>query len=66
MNGTRAYHGGSQSRDDCGTATEMLGTGRFDGNALITDRIRLADIVDEGFERPPEDGSSVKVVAGHD
>jgi len=43
----------------------MLGTGRFDGNALITDCIRLADIVDEGFERPPEDRSSVKVV-GHD
>jgi len=55
MNGTQAYRGGSRSRDDCGTAIEMLRTGRFDGNALITDRIRLADAVNEGFERPPED-----------
>ena len=65
MGGTRAYYEGSRSRDDCWTAIGTPGTGRFDGNALITNRIRLADVIDGGFERLPEDRSSVKVV-GHD
>lgn len=66
MNGTRAYHGGGRSRDDYQTAIDMLGTGRFDGSELITDRIGLADVVEEGFERLLEDKSNVKIIVEHD
>jgi len=65
MNGTRAYHGGARSRDDYETAIDMLGTGRFDGSELITDRIRLEDVVEKGFDRLLDDKSSVKIVVEH-
>lgn len=66
MNGTRAYHGGARSRDDYETAIGMLDSGRFDGRSLVTDRIGLDSIVEDGFEKLIEDKSSVKVVVEQD
>jgi (R,R)-butanediol dehydrogenase/meso-butanediol dehydrogenase/diacetyl reductase len=62
MNGTRAYHGSVRARDDYETAIGMLDAGHFDGDSLVTDRIDLDGIVDDGFERLISDKSSVKVV----
>lgn len=62
MNGTRAYHGGARSRDDYETAIGMLSAGHFTGDALVTDRIGLDDIVEDGFEQLLSDKSSVKVI----
>jgi len=66
MNGTRAYHGGARSRDDYETAIGMLDAGHFDGNSLVTDRISLDTIVEDGFEKLIEDKSSVKVIVEQD
>ena len=65
MNGTRAYHGGARSRDDYETAIGMLDAGYFDGEPLVTDRIRLENIVEDGFEQLLNDKSSVKVIVEH-
>lgn len=66
MNGTRAYHGGARSKDDYETAIGMLDTGYFDGSSLVTDRIGLESIVEDGFEKLIENKSSVKVVVEQD
>lgn len=49
--GSIAYQGGPRSGEEFGMVIDMLEDGRLDPEPLITDRIELDDIVDDGFEQ---------------
>ena len=50
VTGTLAYLGGPRSGEEYGMVIDMLADGRLDPDPLITGRIGLDDIVDDGFE----------------
>ncbi|EJN60228.1 2,3-butanediol dehydrogenase [Halogranum rubrum] len=50
ITGTLAYLGGPRSDEEYGMVIDMLADGTLDPEPLITDRIGLDDIVDDGFE----------------
>jgi (R,R)-butanediol dehydrogenase/meso-butanediol dehydrogenase/diacetyl reductase len=50
ITGTLAYLGGPRSDEEYGKVIDMLADGTLDVDPLITARIGLDDIVDEGFE----------------
>ncbi|QSG12578.1 Threonine dehydrogenase or related Zn-dependent dehydrogenase [Halapricum desulfuricans] len=61
--GSIAYQGGPRSAEEFGMVIDMLEDGRFDPDPLITDRIDLDDITDEGFERLIDpDSDQVKIL----
>ncbi|WEL17146.1 MULTISPECIES: 2,3-butanediol dehydrogenase [unclassified Halorhabdus] len=49
--GSIAYQGGPRSGEEFGMVIDMLEDGRLDPEPLITDRIGLEDIVEDGFEQ---------------
>jgi (R,R)-butanediol dehydrogenase / meso-butanediol dehydrogenase / diacetyl reductase len=62
LTGTLAYLGGPRSNEEYGMVIEMLADGTLDPDPLITDRIDLDDIVDEGFESLlDEESDQVKI-----
>lgn len=50
VTGTLAYLGGPRSKEEYGMVIKMLADGDLDPEPLITDRIGLDNIVDDGFE----------------
>jgi (R,R)-butanediol dehydrogenase/meso-butanediol dehydrogenase/diacetyl reductase len=63
MTGTLAYLGGPRSDEEYGMVIDMLAEGQLDPEPLITDRIGLDDIVDDGFERLLDaDSDQVKIM----
>ncbi|MFC5973589.1 2,3-butanediol dehydrogenase [Halomarina salina] len=61
--GTAAFHGGPRSAEEFGVTLEKFASGAFDPEPLITSRIDLGDVVDEGFERLlDEESDAVKVL----
>lgn len=50
ITGTLAYLGGPRADEEYGMVIDMLADGTLDPKPLITDRIGLDDIVDDGFE----------------
>lgn len=62
LTGTLAYLGGPRSDEEFGMVIEMLADGTLDPNPLVTDRIGLEDIVDDGFEALlDEESDQVKI-----
>ncbi|WP_136588665.1 2,3-butanediol dehydrogenase [Salinigranum halophilum] len=63
VQGTLAYLGGPRSGEEYGMVIDMLADGTLDVDPLITARIDLDDIIDEGFESllDPESGQ-VKIL----
>ncbi|MCD2201687.1 2,3-butanediol dehydrogenase [Halobacterium sp. KA-4] len=51
VNGTAAFHGGPRSQEEAGVTARNFADGTLDPEALVTARIALEDIVEEGFER---------------
>lgn len=63
LSGTLAYLGGPRSGEEYGMVIDMLADGRLDPEPLITDRIQLEDIVENGFERLLDaDSDQVKIM----
>lgn len=61
--GTAAFEGGPLSDREFGTTVRRFATGEFDPEPLVTSRIDLDGIVEDGFERLLADGSDeVKVL----
>lgn len=61
--GTAAFEGGPLSGREFGTTVRNFATGDFDPEALVTSRIDLEDIVEDGFETLMADGSDeVKIL----
>jgi (R,R)-butanediol dehydrogenase/meso-butanediol dehydrogenase/diacetyl reductase len=50
VGGTLAYLGGPRSGEEYGMVVDMLADGRLDPEPLVTNRIGLDSIVEEGFE----------------
>ncbi|WP_423747487.1 2,3-butanediol dehydrogenase (plasmid) [Haladaptatus sp. SPP-AMP-3] len=50
LTGTLAYLGGPRSNEEYGMVIDLLADGTLDPEPLVTDRIELDEIVDEGFE----------------
>ena len=48
--GTVAYEAGPRSRFEFGTVGKMFSDGKLDPESLISSRIDLGDIVNNGFE----------------
>ena len=48
--------------EDLPVAVRLMATGRVDVRPLITRRIALERVVEEGFAAPPSDGSDIKVL----
>lgn len=62
LNGTLAYLGGPRSGEEYGMVIDMLADGTLDPDPLVTDRIGLDDIVDDGFEALlDEESEQVKI-----
>jgi len=51
MNGTAAFHGGPRALEEAGVTARNFADGALDPGAIVTSRIDLEDIVEEGFER---------------
>jgi (R,R)-butanediol dehydrogenase/meso-butanediol dehydrogenase/diacetyl reductase len=63
VTGTLAYLGGPRADEEYGMVIDMLADGTLDPEPLITDRIGLDSIVDEGFESLLDDQSDqVKIL----
>ncbi|SFL08895.1 (R,R)-butanediol dehydrogenase / meso-butanediol dehydrogenase / diacetyl reductase [Halogranum rubrum] len=63
ITGTLAYLGGPRADEEYGMVIDMLADGTLDPEPLITDRIGLDDIVDDGFESLLDDQSDqVKIL----
>lgn len=63
VTGTLAYLGGPRSGEEFGVVVDMLANGTLDPEPLITDRIGLDGIVDDGFEALlAEDSDQVKIL----
>jgi (R,R)-butanediol dehydrogenase/meso-butanediol dehydrogenase/diacetyl reductase len=61
--GTAAYEGGPLSGREYGTTIRNFANGRFDPAPLVTGRIGLEEIVEEGFERLlAEDSEHIKIL----
>lgn len=61
--GTAAFEGGPLSDREFGTTVRNFATGEFDPESLVTSRIDLENIVEDGFERLVADGSDdVKIL----
>jgi len=61
--GTAAYEGGPLSGREFGTTLRNFGTGAFNPEPLVTSRIALNDIVEEGFEALLDEGrEEVKIL----
>jgi (R,R)-butanediol dehydrogenase/meso-butanediol dehydrogenase/diacetyl reductase len=61
--GSIAYLGGPRSDEEFGMVIDMIDDGVFDPEALITDRIGMGNIVQEGFERLLDpDSDQVKIL----
>lgn len=50
LDGTLAYEGGPRSDEEFGPVVEMFASGALDPEALVTSRISLDDVVENGFE----------------
>lgn len=50
LNGTLAYEGGPRSDEEFGPVVRMFASGALDPDSLITSRIPLDDVVEDGFE----------------
>jgi len=50
LNGTLAYEGGPRSREEFGPVVDMFDSGALDPEPLVSDRIPLENIVEDGFE----------------
>ncbi|QKY21840.1 2,3-butanediol dehydrogenase (plasmid) [Halolamina sp. CBA1230] len=50
LTGTLAYKGGPQSAEDFGAIIDMFESGALDPEALISSRINLENVVEDGFE----------------
>lgn len=62
VTGTLAMHGGPRSGEEFGRVIDMLGDGKLNPEALVTDQIGLDEIVDGGFEALlDEDSDQVKI-----
>lgn len=57
-----AYPGGPVSRESFGRTVDLIAAGQLDPAAIVTDRIDLADIVPEGFERLTDPGEHAKIL----
>jgi (R,R)-butanediol dehydrogenase/meso-butanediol dehydrogenase/diacetyl reductase len=65
--GTNAYVGGPRSHEEFGKVIDMIGAGKLDPDPLITDRIGLSEIVDQGFDRLIDtDTDQVKILVKPD
>lgn len=62
VTGTLAYQGGPLSAASFGRTIQMIQNGQLDPELLITSRISLDDIVEEGFERLLETKEEVKIL----
>ena len=63
VTGTLAYLGGPRADEEFGDVIDMLAEGTLDPEPLITDRIGLDGVVDEGFEALlDEDSDQVKIL----
>ncbi|WP_129115528.1 2,3-butanediol dehydrogenase [Halegenticoccus tardaugens] len=63
ITGTLAYLGGPLSAREFGAVIDMFENGDLDPEAIVTARIDLPDLVDEGFERLLDDESEqVKIL----
>ncbi|WP_254545009.1 2,3-butanediol dehydrogenase [Halomarina pelagica] len=62
ISGTLAYQGGPLSNVSFGRTIRMMETGRLDPELLVTSRIDLDDIVEEGFERLLGGSEEVKIL----
>ncbi|MFC6838206.1 2,3-butanediol dehydrogenase [Halomarina ordinaria] len=62
LTGTLAYLGGPRASEEYGMVVDMLADGTLDPDPLVTDRIGLDDIVDDGFESLlDEESDQVKI-----
>lgn len=50
IQGTVGFKAGPRSREDFGTVIEMIAEGKFDPEPLITSRVTLDRLVEDGFE----------------
>lgn len=67
VTGTLGYTGGPRSHEEFGTVIDMLDSGQIDPEPLITDRIGLEEIVDQGFNRLTEpENDQVKILVKPD
>lgn len=62
VSGTLAYQGGPRSTASFGRTIRMIQQGQLEPELLVTSRIALDDIVDEGFERLLSDKDEVKML----
>ncbi len=63
VRGSIAYQGGPRSGEEFGMVIDMLADERLDPEALITGRIDLGDVVDDGFEALlDEESDQVKIL----
>lgn len=63
ITGTLAYEGGPRSHVEYEAVIDLFADGDLDPEAIVTDRIDLADVVDEGFEALlADDADDVKIL----
>jgi len=51
VNGSAAFHAGPRATDEAGVTARNFADGTLDPELLVTSRIELEDIVEDGFER---------------
>jgi (R,R)-butanediol dehydrogenase/meso-butanediol dehydrogenase/diacetyl reductase len=67
VTGTLGYTGGPRAHEEFGIVIDMLASGQLNPEPLITDRIGLEDIVDQGFNRLTEpENDQVKILVKPD
>lgn len=63
VTGTLGYTGGPRSHEEFGKVIDLLAAGQLDPSPLITDRIGLSEIVENGFDRLVDpDNDQVKIL----